>query len=885
MRALSLNEIRESFLAFFEGKGHLRLPSFSLVPMNDKSLLLINAGMAPLKTYFTGQETPPRKRLATCQKCVRTGDIDSVGKDQRHCTFFEMLGNFSFGDYFKEEIISWSWEFVTQVLEMPADRLYVSVYREDEEAFALWTQKIGLPVSRVIRMGKEDNFWEHGVGPCGPCSEIYYDRGEKYGCEKASCGIGCDCDRYVEFWNLVFTQFNKGEDGRYTPLAFPNIDTGMGLERIAAILQDAESVFDVDAIRAVRDRVRKIADADAYPDSRPGNRLDNRPESVYIITDHIRSVVFMTADGIMPSNEGRGYVLRRLLRRAARHGKLLGIDKPFLSDLSQVVIAVSQGAYPELLEKKEYIEKMISVEENRFYETLDQGLDILRGHMTAMREKERVLPGKIAFQLYDTFGFPPDLMREILAEEGMTLHEDDFQREMERQRERARAAREESTYMGAEETAYHQLPVDLKTEFVGYTCQEANGVKIAALIAHHQLADRIEPADGDVSVILDKTPFYAESGGQTGDQGWIRTKTGRVNVYDCVKVIGGKTVHLGKVTEGFLQAGSEAVAEVGAERRLATRRNHSATHLLQKALREIFGAHVEQAGSRVSAERLRFDFTHFAPLSPEDLRRTEEIVNTKILDGLPITVTEKTLDEARKMGAMALFGEKYGDVVRVVDMDGYSVELCGGTHLTNTAQIGSFKIISESGVAAGVRRIEAVTGRAALSFYRETEESLRTLGDVLKGSPDNLLRRARALMDELRDLREERNKMNAKLAGGMVEGILARREEIKGFPAAAARVDGLDMNGLREICDKARDKINGILLLASVKDGKGFFLASASREAVEAGVHAGELVKEAAAICGGGGGKPNMAQAGCKDVSKIDVALDAQKKLLEKQIH
>ncbi|MDR2649772.1 MAG: alanine--tRNA ligase [Clostridiales bacterium] len=880
MRYMGLNEIREKFLMFFEEKGHLRLPSFSLVPNNDKSLLLINAGMTPLKTYFTGQETPPRRRVVTCQKCVRTGDIENVGKTARHGTFFEMLGNFSFGDYFKKEAITWGWEFLTQVMELPADKLYITVYLDDDEAFDIWTKDVGAPPERVTRMGKADNFWEHGVGPCGPCSEIHIDRGEEYGCGKDTCGIGCDCDRYMEIWNLVFTQFNREEDGTYTPLAFPNIDTGMGLERLAGVMQNVNSIFDIDAIRFIRDAIcgltRKTYGANHKDDI-----------SIRIITDHIRSIVFMMSDGVTPSNEGRGYVLRRLLRRAARHGKLLGINEAFLARLADKVTEASRAAYPELAEKSDFIKAAIALEENRFSETIDQGLEVLRGHMEHIKKQDadRVLSGALAFQLYDTFGFPMELMKEILEEEDIAIAEEEFELEMKRQRERARAARAKTTYMGSDETVYHKLDVNLRTEFVGYDACEVSDAMVLAVIKNGGIVDAAETSDDDVSIILDKTPFYAESGGQKGDRGVISADTGAFAVNDVIKVIGGRISHIGKVTSGSIEADTTAHAAIDKQRRDDTRRNHSATHLLQKALRDVLGGHVEQKGSEVSAERLRFDFTHFSPVSPEDLNRVESIVNEKILEALPINISEKPVDEARKMGAMALFGEKYGQTARVVDMSGYSIELCGGTHLSNTMQAGSFKILSESGVAAGIRRIEAITGRAALAYYRDSENKLRRIAEALKTSENTIVQRIHGLQSELKGVRAELEKLSAKLSGNAVDDILAGRETIGSFNVLTGRAEGLDANALRGLNDKLRDKLsakeNNVVILVSLLPDKAAFLIYASDAAVAAGAHAGNLVKAAAEVCGGGGGgKPGMAQAGGRDVSKVEKAVETIKDMI-----
>ena len=733
MKYLGVNEIREEFLKFFESKDHLRLPSFPLVPRNDNSLLLINSGMAPMKAYFTGQEIPPSKRVTTCQKCIRTGDIDNVGKTARHGTFFEMLGDFSFGDYFKNEIVPWSWEFVTKVLEIPEDRLYVTIYEEDDETGKIWHDVVGLPWDRIVKLGKEDNFWEHGTGPCGPCTEIYYDRGPEYGCDSPTCGVGCDCDRYMEFWNLVLTQFNAEEDGTYTELAMKNVDTGMGLERMATIMQGVDSIFDVDTVKSIRDAVCAKANVEYGKD----HKTD---VSVRVITDHIRSVTMMTADGVLPSNEGRGYVLRRLLRRAARHGKLLGIEGEFLAELSKSVIACSGEAYPELVEKQDYIFKILSIEENSFYKTIDKGMEILKADMEEMKAAgEKVMSGEKSFRLYDTYGFPVDLTKEILAEEGMEIDEDAFTAEMKAQKERARSARAKSNYMGAAETVYNELPVELETAFAGYDVYDVANAKIVALVANEAVAETAQAGD-TVAVFLDRTPFYAESGGQVGDQGVIKTETGVVKVTNCVKVVGGKIAHMGEVTEGLAQVGEMACASIDVELRMASSRNHSATHLLHKALRTVLGTHVEQAGSYVSADRLRFDFTHFAAMTADEIKEVERLVNDAIFASYDVHTDEMSIDEARNRGAMALFGEKYGEVVRVVDMGGYSIELCGGAHLKNTAQVGSFKILSENGVAAGVRRIEAVTGKEALKHYQAQEDEIKEICRLVKSTPDKLER-------------------------------------------------------------------------------------------------------------------------------------------------
>ena len=879
MKYLGVNEIREEFLKFFESKDHLRLPSFPLVPRNDNSLLLINSGMAPMKAYFTGQEIPPSKRVTTCQKCIRTGDIDNVGKTARHGTFFEMLGDFSFGDYFKNEIVPWSWEFVTKVLEIPEDRLYVTIYEEDDETGKIWHDVVGLPWDRIVKLGKEDNFWEHGTGPCGPCTEIYYDRGPEYGCDSPTCGVGCDCDRYMEFWNLVLTQFNAEEDGTYTELAMKNVDTGMGLERMATIMQGVDSIFDVDTVKSIRDAVCAKANVEYGKD----HKTD---VSVRVITDHIRSVTMMTADGVLPSNEGRGYVLRRLLRRAARHGKLLGIEGEFLAELSKSVIACSGEAYPELVEKQDYIFKILSIEENSFYKTIDKGMEILKADMEEMKTAgEKVMSGEKSFRLYDTYGFPVDLTKEILAEEGMEIDEDAFTAEMKAQKERARSARAKSNYMGTAETVYNELPVELETAFVGYDVYDVANAKIVALVANEAVAETAQAGD-TVAVFLDRTPFYAESGGQVGDQGVIKTETGVVKVTNCVKVVGGKIAHMGEVTEGLVQVGEMACASIDVELRMASSRNHSATHLLHKALRTVLGTHVEQAGSYVSAERLRFDFTHFAAMTADEIKEVERLVNDAIFASYDVHTDEMSIDEARNRGAMALFGEKYGEVVRVVDMGGYSIELCGGAHLKNTAQVGSFKILSENGVAAGVRRIEAVTGKEALKHYQAQEDEIKEICRLVKSTPDKLLARLEQLLAEQKETAKELEKLKAKMAGGAADEMLNSKVEIGGVAVLAAEVKDMDGNALRTMGDQLKQKLgSGVVVLASGKDGKVNLMAMATDDVVKKGAHAGNIIKAAAAVCGGGGGgRPNMAQAGGKDASKIADALEKAKAVVAEQL-
>lgn len=878
MKTMGLNQLRDSFLKFFEGKGHLVLPSFSLIPESDKSLLLINSGMAPLKPYFTGQKTPPRRRVTTCQKCIRTPDIERVGKTARHGTFFEMLGNFSFGDYFKKEAISWAWEYVTQVLELPLDRLWVTIYQDDDEAFEIWTKDIGVSPDRVVRMGKEDNFWEIGVGPCGPCSEIFFDRGPEHGCGQEDCGIGCDCDRFVEFWNLVFTQYNKDEDGNYHPLEHPSIDTGMGLERIAAIMQGVNSLFEVDTIRNIMEEVSLISGV-KYGDK------ESTDISLRVITDHIRGTVFMISDGILPSNEGRGYVLRRILRRAARHGKLLGIDGMFLSRVAKVVINESKEAYPELKEKEEYILKVIEVEEKRFDETIDQGLAILKEYIEDLKKgSNKVLDGYKAFKLYDTYGFPLDLTKEILEEEGLSVDEEGFNEQMKVQRERARAARQETDYMGSDDPIYKLLNPNETTEFKGYETLETRS-RVLNIIKDNE---RVQTArEGDqVLIVLDQTPFYAESGGQVGDIGIMEGDTTKIEIEDVSKVYGTYIVHKGKVVSGRISIGDEVDAKVDREARMATARNHSTTHLLHKALKEVLGSHVEQAGSLVTPSRLRFDFTHFAPLTSEEIEKIEAIVNEKIMEGLPVETIETTFDEAKKLGAIALFGEKYGDIVRVVKMGDFSTELCGGTHLVNTGQAGLFKIISETGVAAGVRRIEAVTGVGAHQWLKELNELVNNVSDTLKTNPNSLAQKAEGLMQQIKEYEQKIQQLKKQLAKGTIEELVNNKKTIGDVSYIAARIDYQDMNSLREIADTLRNKLkSGVVVLASENQQKVNMVAAATKDLVSRGVHAGNLIREVAKVTGGGGGgRPDMAQAGGKDPSKISQALGKVKVLLEQQL-
>ena len=878
MKQYGVNELRKMFLEFFESKGHLAMKSFSLVPHNDKSLLLINSGMAPLKPYFTGAEIPPRRRVTTCQKCIRTGDIENVGKTARHGTFFEMLGNFSFGDYFKREAINWSWEFLTQVVGLDPDRLYPSVYLEDDEAFDIWNKEIGIAPERIFKFGKEDNFWEHGAGPCGPCSEIYYDRGEKYGCGKPGCTVGCECDRYIEVWNNVFTQFDNDGNNHYTELAQKNIDTGMGLERLAVVVQDVDSIFDVDTIQALRNKVCEFAHTEYKAD-------EAKDVSIRLITDHIRSATFMISDGIMPTNEGRGYVLRRLIRRAARHGRLLGIEGKFLADLSASVIAGSKDGYPELEEKKEFIFKVLTQEEEKFNKTIDQGLNILAGMENKMEAAgEKTLSGTDAFTLYDTYGFPLDLTKEILEEKGYSIDEEGFKAAMEEQRTKARNAREVTNYMGADATVYDEIDAAVTTEFVGYENLTFES-KITVLTTDKELTEAI--SDGEVGTIfVEKTPFYATMGGQEGDTGVIRLGNAEFVVEDTIKLLGGKVGHVGKVTNGMFKVGDIVTLEVDPSKRNATCKNHSATHLLQKALKTVLGSHVEQKGSLVTPDRLRFDFAHFAPMTKEELEKVEAIVNEEIAASLPVQTNIMGIDEAKKTGAMALFGEKYGDEVRVVSMGDFSIELCGGTHVPNTNVITTFKILSEAGIAAGVRRIEALTGDSVFAYYKNVEKELAEAAQVVKATPANLIDKLHHLTEELKAAQSEIESLKSKMAKDALGDVMDNVVEVKGVKLLPAKLEGVDMNGLRELGDQLKEKLGeGVILLASVTDGKVSLLAMATDGAQKQGAHAGNLIKGIAALVGGGGGgRPNMAQAGGKNPAGVDDALSKAKEVLESQI-
>ena len=886
MKAYGVNELRRMFLEFFEKKGHLKLNSFSLVPHNDNSLLIINSGMAPLKPYFTGQEIPPSKRVCTCQKCIRTGDIDNVGKTARHGTFFEMLGNFSFGDYFKEEAIPWAWEFLTETVGIPADRLYPSVYVDDNEAYEIWNKKMNIAPERIFKFGKEDNFWEHGSGPCGPCTEIYFDRGEKYGCGKPTCTVGCDCDRYMEVWNVVFSQFNNDGKGHYTDLEQKNIDTGMGLERLAVAVQDVDSIFDVDTLLALRNKVCEIA-GKKYKEN------EKNDVSIRVITDHIRSATFMISDGIMPSNEGRGYVLRRIIRRADRHGKLLGIDGAFLVGLAKAVIAGSKDGYPELAEKQDFILSVIEQEEEKFEKTINQGLEILEGIQKDMEAKGvKTMSGEDAFKLYDTYGFPIDLTKEILEEKGMDIDEEAFKQAMKVQKDTARNARKTTSYMGADATVYEQIDPAINSEFIGYDKTEAEG-KIVALVSVSSEEDGEESAVSEAltdgmsgAVITDVTPFYATKGGQVGDVGVITLGDSLFEVKETIPVAGSKIAHIGKVVKGMFKVGDKVVLKVDGENRMATCRNHSATHLLQKALREVLGTHVEQSGSYQDAGRTRFDFSHFKAMTPEEIKAVEKLVNDKIAESLPVDTKVMSIEDAKKSGAMALFGEKYGDEVRVVGMGEFSKEFCGGTHVKNTGMIGQFKIISESGVAAGIRRIEAITGHNVIKYYENLEHTIAEAAKMLKASPDKLVEKAKHLMEEMKALQSENESLKNKAAKEALGDVMDKVVEIGGVKVLSVEIPDTDGNELRNLGDELKNKLGeGLIFLASAKDGKVNLVAMATDGAVKAGVHAGNLIKAVAPIVGGGGGgRPNMAQAGGKLPDKTGQAVEAVKDEVKKQL-
>ncbi|MCL2189531.1 MAG: alanine--tRNA ligase [Defluviitaleaceae bacterium] len=880
MKYLTVDQIREKFLDFFIAKNHLVVPSFPVVPQNDNSLLLIAAGMAPLKPYFTGQQTPPSLRMATCQKCIRTTDIEEVGKDDRHNSFFEMLGNFSFGDYFKKECIPWAWEFVTQVMEIPADKLWISVYEEDDEAAEIWQKDVGIPAQRIVRLGKKDNFWEHGAGPCGPCSEIHFDRGAEVGCGKPDCAVGCECDRYLEFWNLVFTQFNCNADGSYTPLEMKNIDTGMGLSRMAMIMQNVYSVHEIDDAARIREKVRTLAGITS-------TETAEQKVAINIIADHIRCVTIMASDGVRPGSEGRDYVLRRLLRRAVRYGRNIGL-KQFAGEVVQTVIEVCGKAYPNLVEKSVNILQTLTAEEARFLETLETGLTLLQKYVDELKTAgKKELNGEDAFKLYDTFGFPPDITREILEESGLTFDQAGFDAQMQAQKDRARAARGTSTFMGADETVYHQLPPNLPTEFIGYEHVTGEG-KILAIVANGAVAQEAT-AGQEVALVLDRTPFYAASGGQKGDIGVLtigdkNAPTCEIEITDCLTVAGENRVHIGKIKNGSVKINDIVTASIDAWQRHFTSRNHTATHILQRVLKEILGDHVEQAGSEVTPDRLRFDFTHHAPLTAEERANVEDVINALLIAQHPVTTIETTLEDARKQGALALFGEKYGDTVRMVKINDltldYSIELCGGTHVSNTVEIGTFKLLSENGIAAGVRRIEATTGKRAIEMYRDAAAHMTEIADLLKAPQHEIPAKIAALLAENKELKKAADRQKAEAAKGQIEeiakDILESASKHGEFTLITAKLDNYDIEALRQLSDKLKANFNsGALLLAATNEGGAVqFLASATDCAVKTGIHAGNIVKAAATLCGGnGGGRPNHAQAGGKDASQVDAAL------------
>ena len=878
MKKYGVNELRKMFLEFFESKGHLALKSFSLIPQNDKSLLLINSGMAPMKPYFTGAEIPPRKRVTTCQKCIRTGDIENVGKTARHGTFFEMLGNFSFGDYFKKEAIRWSWEFLTEVVGLDPDRLYPSIYLDDEEAFEIWNKEIGIAPERIFRFGKEDNFWEHGAGPCGPCSEIYYDRGEKYGCKKPGCTVGCDCDRYIEIWNNVFTQFENDGEGHYTELEQKNIDTGMGLERLATVVQEVDSIFDVDTNCALRNRVCELAGVEYLKD-------EKTDVSIRLITDHVKSSTFMISDGIMPTNEGRGYVLRRLIRRAARHGRLLGIDGKFMAKLSATVIEGSKDGYPELEEKKDFIFNVLNNEENQFNKTIDQGLRILADLEEKMEKAgTKVLTGEEACKLYDTYGFPLDLTKEILEEKGRQVDEEGFQKAMEIQRKQAREAREVSNYMGADATVYDEIDPSVTTEFVGYE-HLAFESEITVLTTEKEIVSSLMEGQRG-TVFVKKTPFYATMGGQEGDTGLISTANGVFQVEETIKLRGGKYGHVGHMVSGMLSVQDVVRLEVNVQGRRDTEKNHSATHLLQKALKVVLGAHVEQKGSLVTPDRLRFDFAHFQAMTPEEMEKVEKLVNQEIQEALPVRTDIMDIEEAKKTGAMALFGEKYDEEVRVVSMGEFSKELCGGTHVSNTSQILLFKLVSESGIAAGVRRIEALTGNGVMEYYKNLESLLNQAAKAAKTSTGELSDKIFHMQNEIKALHSENESLKSKMAQDSLGDVMNQVTEVKGVKLLAVKLENVDVSGLRDLGDQLKEKLEeGVVVLITVNSGKVNLLAMATDGAMKQGAHAGNLIKAAAAIVGGGGGgRPNMAQAGGKSPEKVEEALQKIPEILESQL-
>ncbi|SHJ44606.1 alanyl-tRNA synthetase [Hathewaya proteolytica DSM 3090] len=878
MKFMGLNDIRESYLTFFEGKGHLKLDSFSLVPKNDKSLLLINAGMTPMKAYFTGLEVPPRKRVTTCQKCVRTGDIENVGKTSRHGTFFEMLGNFSFGDYFKEDAIMWAWEYLTKVLEIPGERLFVTIYLDDDEAYRIWTTKTNVDPKNIFRLGKKDNFWEHGVGPCGPCSEIHFNKHNVKVSSAEEFEEASDKDHVIEIWNLVFTQFNKEEDGTYSNLKNPNIDTGMGLERISTVMQNVDSIFDIDTIKSIRDEICKAGNL---------NYGENEAQdiSIKVITDHIRSVVFMISDGILPSNEGRGYVLRRLLRRASRHGKLLGFKGTFLSELCHVVIENSKCQYKELELKKEYIEKVLKIEEERFSETIDAGMDILKEYISELKNNnETVLDGAKAFKLYDTYGFPLELTEEILQEKSLGIDYKGFKENMENQRITAKKGREESNYMGKELSIIDEIPKDIETSFLGYECTSSEGEALL-LISNNEFVNEIQSGEEGI-LLVDKTPFYAEMGGQIGDRGFITSPKLKAEVTDCKKNVAGKTLHFIKVTEGSLCVKDVITLSVDEKQRENICKNHTATHILQVALRRVLGDHVHQAGSLVNGERLRFDFAHFSPMTEEEIRETERIANAAIIKSMSVCTKVMTLEEAKQTGAMALFDDKYAKEVRVVSVGEFSSELCGGTHVNNSGEIGLIKIISETGVAAGVRRIEAITGEEVVKYMEEKENTIKEACKILKCSEKDLITKLNQQLLLIKEKEKELQAMKNEMSKSIETDLIETAVSIGDIKVISSVVASMDADTMRDLADRLRNKVgNGLVVLGCAGEDKVMLTAMASKSAVSEGVHCGKIIKEVALVTGGnGGGRPDMAQAGGKDISKLIDAIMMVPSLVEKMI-
>ncbi|WP_313232377.1 alanine--tRNA ligase [Tissierella praeacuta] len=876
MKKMGLHEIRKEFLDFFKEKEHLVASSFSLVPKNDKSLLLIGAGMAPLKKYFTGEQTPPNKRMATCQKCIRTGDIDNVGKTDRHATFFEMLGNFSFGDYFKREATAWAWEFLTERMGISKEDLWVTIYLEDDEAFEIWNKEVGVPVERIVRLGKEDNFWELEVGPSGPCSEIYVDRGEKHGCGSPNCKPGCECDRFIEVWNLVFTQFDKDENGIYHSLPNPNIDTGMGLERITCVMEGTKTIFDTEAIREIIKKVEEAAKVKYGNDSK-------KDESIRVITDHSRAMTFLVSDGVLPSNEGRGYVLRRLIRRAARHGKLLGIEEEFLSQIVDVVINSWKVEYPEIKEREEQIKKVIKAEEDKFQETIHQGISILEEYIEEIKlNNQNILSGEKAFKLYDTYGFPLDLTKEILEEKNLQVDEYEFNANMEEQRNRARKARDEGD-SGWTTGNEQDLFEGLETTFVGY---EKTSIvsEIIGLFTNNEKVDKLKTEEEGI-IILNESPFYGESGGQVGDTGIIEGSDFKAIVLDTKHSKGDHLIHIIRIIEGVAKVGTKVIASVDDNRRDSIRRNHSATHLLHRALKDVLGEHVNQAGSIVMPNRLRFDFTHFEGVTKEELKDIEKIVNSKILESLEVITIETSLKNAQEMGVVGLFEDKYKDEVRVLTMGDYSKELCGGTHVSNTANIGLFKILSESSIASGVRRIEAITGGSVYEYMNNMEDSIGELADILKTNKNNLLEKARTLVDEAKEKEKEIESLKAKMASSIADEILSSKLVVSEVPTIVYKVNNMDMNSLRNLGDEIKNRLgSGVVVLASVKDDKISFVGMVTKDIIEKGIHAGNIIKEVAMKTGGGGGgRADMAQAGGKDINKVDEALSIVPNLIKEQ--